>query len=177
MGVSRFSVGNFLSHSAQKIVGEPFGFSENLRYQKILCIRGVLGYYGSPSEKFLFHTSEKFRRGTLLCFRKFLVSKNFMDKKGGRRECHNFPSKICCLTVPENFVGELFCVPENFWYRENLWIRGVEGRGVRIRNRKNIWHNRNSNQGPTASEPCCPNPTTVIYFWIKRVGNFGLKKK
>ena len=62
---------------------------------------------------------------TLLCSRKFLVSKNFMDKKGGRRECHIFPSKICCLTVPGNFVGEPFCVSENFWYRKILWI----GRG------------------------------------------------
>ena len=55
--------------------------------------------------------------------------------------------------------------------------RGVEGIGVMIRNRKNIWHDRDSNPGPTASEPCCPNPTAVIYFRIKKVGNFGLKKK
>ena len=30
-----------------------------------------------------------------------------MDKKG---EYQNFPSKIFCLTVPENFVGEPFRV-------------------------------------------------------------------
>ena len=30
-----------------------------------------------------------------------------MDKKG---EYQNFPSKIFCLTVPENFVGEPFSV-------------------------------------------------------------------
>ena len=53
----------------------------------------------------------------------------------------------------------------------------MEGGGVTIRNRKNIWHARDSNPGPTASEPCCPNPTAIIYFWIKRVSNFGLKKK
>ena len=47
-----------------------------------------------------------------------------MDKKGGGRECHNFPLKICCLTVPENFVEEPFCVSENFWYRK---ILGKEG--------------------------------------------------
>ena len=96
---------------------------------------------------------------------------------GGGRECHSFPSKICCLTVPKNFVGEPFCVSENSWYRKDLWIRGVEGESATIRNRKNIWHDSDSNQGPTASEPCCPNPPAVIYFWIKRVGNFGLKKK
>ena len=51
-----------------------------------------------------------------------------MDKKGGGRECHNFPLKNCCLTVPENFVGEPFCVSENFRYRKKLWIRrGKEG--------------------------------------------------
>ena len=44
-------------------------------------------------------------------------------------------------------------------------------------NRKNIWHYRNSNPNPTAWELCCPNLTAVIYFWIKRVANFGLKKK
>ena len=44
-------------------------------------------------------------------------------------------------------------------------------------NRKNIWHDSDSNPEPTAWEPCCPAPTTVIYFWIIGVGNFGLKKK
>ena len=87
-----------------------------------------------------------------------------MDKKGGGKECHNFPSNICCLTVPKNIVGEPFCGSENSWYRKILWIRGVEGGGVTIRNRKNNWHDRDSNPKPTASEPCCPNPTAVIFF-------------
>ena len=43
-----------------------------------------------------------------------ILPKNNMDKKVRGRECHNFPSKNCCLTVPKNFVGELFCVPDNF---------------------------------------------------------------
>ena len=34
-------------------------------------------------EKFLSQSAEKFRRGTLLCFRKFLVPKNVSDKRGG----------------------------------------------------------------------------------------------
>ena len=53
----------------------------------------------------------------------------------------------------------------------------MEGGGVTIRNRENIWHDRDSNPGPTVSEPCCPNPTAVIYSCIKRVGNFGMKKE
>ena len=42
----------------------------------------------------------------MLCFRKFLVAKKFMDKRGD----HDFPPKIFCLTVPKNFVGEPFSV-------------------------------------------------------------------
>ena len=41
------------------------------------------------------------------------------EREGGH---HDFPSKICCLTVPSNFVGET-CVSENFWYRKMLRIR------------------------------------------------------
>ena len=59
-----------------------------------------------------------------------------MDGKGGGEECHNFPLKICRLTVPENFVGEPFCVSENFWYRKILWIRRGEGGSVTFFHRK-----------------------------------------
>ena len=41
------------------------------------------------------------------CFRKFAVAKKFMDKRGGGQD---LPSKIFCLTVRKNFVGEPFCV-------------------------------------------------------------------
>ena len=60
--------------------------------------------------------------------------------------------------------GNPSVLQKNSWYRKILWIRGVEGGGVMIRNRKNIWHDRDSNPRPTASEPYCPNPTAVIYF-------------
>ena len=66
----------------------------------------------------LSHSTEKLRRGNL-CFRKFLVSKNVKDKR--ERGHHDFPSKLCCLTVPKNFVGET-CVSESFWYRKMLRI-------------------------------------------------------
>ena len=59
-------------------------------------------------ENFLSHSAEKFRRGTLVCFRKFMVSKNVKGKRGGGH--HDFPSKTFCLTVPKNFVGEPFSV-------------------------------------------------------------------
>ena len=44
----------------------------------------------------------------MLCFRKLLVGKKIMDKREG--EYQDFPSKIFCLTVPKNFVGEPFRV-------------------------------------------------------------------
>ena len=43
----------------------------------------------------------------MLCFRKFLVAKNFMDKKAGDQD---LISKIFCLTVSKNFVGDPFRV-------------------------------------------------------------------
>ena len=43
---------------------------------------------------------------------------------------HNFPLKNFCLTVPKNFVGEPFCVSQNFWYRKTLWIREGRREGV-----------------------------------------------
>ncbi len=57
-------------------------------------------------EIFLSRVTEELRRGTLLCFTKLLVSKNFLDKSGGGgalgREYHDFPSKSFvsqCLKV------------------------------------------------------------------------------
>ena len=57
-GVSRFSVENFWSHSAEKFRGHPFNVSENLGYRKILCILGVSQV---SVEHFLSHSAEKFR--------------------------------------------------------------------------------------------------------------------
>ena len=66
------------------------------------------------------------------CFRKLLVSKNVKDsrERGGH---HDFLSKICCLTVPKNFVGET-CVSESFWYRKMLRI--IERGGITTFKRK-----------------------------------------
>ena len=43
----------------------------------------------------------------MLCVRKFLVAKKFMDKMDG--EVSRFPSKLFCLTVSKNIVAEPFC--------------------------------------------------------------------
>ena len=43
----------------------------------------------------------------MLCFRKILVAKKFMDKRVG--EVSRFPSKVFCLTVPKHIIEEPFC--------------------------------------------------------------------
>ena len=60
-----------------------------------------------------------------MLFRKTPVRGNFMDKKGGGREFHDFPSKFVCLTIPKRFAGEPFCVLEKCISkisRQKRWI-------------------------------------------------------
>ena len=62
----------------------------------------------------------------MLCFRKILVAKKFMDKKGGRGgKYRNFPSKFFCLAVPKIFVGELFSVSLISGIGQILCFRGL----------------------------------------------------
>ena len=58
-------------------------------------------------KEFFFSQYRKTLQGnpSVLCFRKFLVVKMFMDEKG---ENQKFPSKRFCLTVPKIFAGEPF---------------------------------------------------------------------
>ena len=58
-------------------------------------------------ENLLSHSTEELRKGTLLCFTKFVVTKKFTDKRG---DYQDFASKVFCLTVPTTFVGEFFSV-------------------------------------------------------------------
>ena len=95
-------VETFLSHRTEpkSFVKEPFCFPENFWYRKIFWIRRGISRFSVSI--FMSHCAEKFRKGILLFFRKFLVSKSLMDEKGGY---YVFPSKIFGLTVPKNFVG------------------------------------------------------------------------
>ena len=45
MGVSRVSVGSFLSHSVENFRVEPLNVSETLGYRKGLCIIGVSQFF------------------------------------------------------------------------------------------------------------------------------------
>ena len=100
-------------------------------------------------ENLLSDSTEKLRRGALLCFTEFLVSENFMDKMG--REYQNFPSNIFFSHCRKFRKGPFSLT--NLGYQKMLGI-----------NYKNIWHDRDSNPEPTASEPRCPNPAAVTYF-------------
>ena len=60
-------------------------------------------------EKFLSHSTETIRRGTILC----CVSDNFWWRKSlwerrGEGQYRKFPSKIFFLRLPKPFVGEPF---------------------------------------------------------------------
>ena len=78
-------------------------------------------------ENFLSYSTEKLRRGNL-CFRKVLVSQNFMDKRGVGREYHDFSSKNLLSHSTKKLLRETLCVSGNFCYRKTLWIRGGGGR-------------------------------------------------
>ena len=83
--VSRFSVENFLSHSAEKMRrGTSLCLTEFLVSKKFMEKRGG----GEPRftvEHFLSHSAEKFLHGTRRCFAKIPFSKNVRDKRG----CHS----------------------------------------------------------------------------------------
>ena len=55
-------------------------------------------------ENVVSHSAKNCRRGTLQSFITFGF-RNKMDERVGRGECHDLPSKVSCLPVPENFVG------------------------------------------------------------------------
>ena len=106
----------------KNFVVEPFCVSENFWYRKILWIRrGREGVSQFSIENLLSHSTGKLRKRTLVCLTKIRVSKNFLQEGSSTIFCR------LCLAEPKKFVGETFCVSENFWYRKILWIRRGEG--------------------------------------------------
>ena len=82
-GVSRFSDGNFLSHSTGNLRRKNLSVSENFWYQKILCIRR--GYHHFPSTFFCFTVPKNFAGESFLVSEKFWYrnfSCIFMHKRG-----------------------------------------------------------------------------------------------
>ena len=72
----------FCSAVPKNFVRKHFGVSENFWFRKFYLMREE-GVCHKFSPNFLPHSTEKLRRATLLCFRNFLVSKNFMDQREG----------------------------------------------------------------------------------------------
>ena len=76
-GVSRFSVENFLPHSAEKFRGgtEPFNVSKKMWCRKFACIGE--GGIRVLLKKVLSHRTEKLRKGFLLCQKFSSKKKNY----------------------------------------------------------------------------------------------------
>ena len=109
-GVSLFYFENFLSHSAEKFLRWTLlcCVSKNSRLRKSLWIRRQGGRVSRfIVENFLSHTAEisvgEFFTVALVSG----IEKVWIRK---RREYRYFLSKIFCLTVPKNFLGEPFSV-------------------------------------------------------------------
>ena len=79
-GVSGYSVKNFCRTLPKENVQESLSAPLISGVDKNFCIGGVSHDF---LEGFLSHTTKKPRRGTLLCFKIFQVSKKIMDKKDG----------------------------------------------------------------------------------------------
>ena len=124
------------SHSTEKLRRGTFVCSIKSLVTKIFMDKRWGMKEGGVSrkfvEKFLSQSTEKIRKATFQCSTKGLVSKKFMVRSGGGGggKYHDYLSCFCCLTVPKNFVGELFCVSQSFWYRNSLCIRGGRTEGV-----------------------------------------------
>ena len=76
------------------------------------------GLYHDFFSKSLSRGTKKFRKETLLCFRKLRLSEKFMDKRRGG--CITIFCQSLCLTVPKKFVWQPFSVSEKIGCRKNL---------------------------------------------------------
>ena len=121
-GYHVFSAKIFCLTVPKNFVKEPFSVSLNSGIKKFYAYEGNITIF---YRNLLSHSTEKLRRGTLLCFTKFLVSKKFMNKRGGggvgerrgRREgTSRFSIENILSHSAEKFHRGTFlcCVLENF---------------------------------------------------------------
>ena len=80
-GGIKFFLENFLVSVPKKIVGDPFSVSLVSGIEKFYAREGAIKVF---FETFSSRITRKLRRGTILCFTNFLVSINFMEKRGER---------------------------------------------------------------------------------------------
>ena len=104
---------------AKHFIDNPFCVSKYFMHRKLLWIRG--GRHGVPRifvGNLLSHSTETFRRGTILCLRMFRLWKLLMHKSGSLQ----FFVEIVLYNSTETFrSGTLLCL-RNFWYRKILWV-------------------------------------------------------
>ena len=83
--ISRYYLEEMLSRSSEKFRSGTLlcCVSESFRQQKSFWIRKGEEGIKIFRRKFLSHSVQKIRRGTLSCFTKILVYKTFRDKRGG----------------------------------------------------------------------------------------------
>ena len=85
-------------------VGQTFRVSLVSGLEKFLCFRGLS--HNCLSKFFVSQCREiLYGNPSVMCVRKFLVAKKFMDKKGG---VSTFSVGNFSVTVPKNFIGEPF---------------------------------------------------------------------
>ena len=84
-GASRFCR-KIVSQYRKISLGTPSVFQKKFWHRKVLCLRGGgEGVSRLSVEIVTSYSSQTFRRGSLLCFGKFPVSKNIMHKSGTSR--------------------------------------------------------------------------------------------
>ena len=119
-GVSRLSVRNFLSHSAENLRRESFTVALFSGTEKFWIEWGE--YQDNPSN-FLSHSVEKFRRGILYCCINFRWRKSLWTRGG--KGVSRFSIKDFLSHSAENLRRELFTVAL-FSGTEKVWIEGGE---------------------------------------------------
>ena len=98
----------FFLSQCPKITWGTLQFFTNFGYRKFYMLKRFTSRLSVDS--FLSHSTEKLRSANL-CLTKFLVSKKFMDKKGGGRKegVSPFSIKRILSLSTETFGGEPFC--------------------------------------------------------------------
>ena len=110
----------------KNFVGENFCVSQNFWYRNFFWItrrRGLGGLSRFPFKNFLSQSAKKLRRGTLLCFRKFQVTKNFLPKRGILR----FSKEELSLDSSEKLCRRTLLWFKKLVVSKNLWITRVAG--------------------------------------------------
>ena len=116
---------SFLSHSTKKIEN-TFDFQETSVFENFQSKAGRGHLSRFTVKNILSHSIKIFCRRTLLCFRKFLVSKDVKDDREGR--VTRFSVEIVFSLSTETCRGETLLCFQNFRFRklQISWIKKGE---------------------------------------------------